>query len=114
MALASGLAEKAVSLFYELRLHKKTSDVWVRRCRAQISGVLAVLEADRAGRPSDYWFGARIGHADIVVATALRHLNEVHPELGAIAKYPTLAAHAARLEALPAFKSIAQPFIPPT
>ena len=113
-ALASGLAEKAVSLFYELRLHKDASEVWVNRCLTQISGALAVLEADRAGRASAYWFGDNIGHADIVVATVLRHLNDAHPALVDMADFPALAAHAARLEALPVFKAISQPFIAPT
>ena len=67
-SLGTGLAEKAVSLFYEKRLHREVSDVWVSRCRGQIEGVLAALEADRAARPSAYWFGERIGHADIAVA----------------------------------------------
>jgi hypothetical protein len=30
-----------------------------------------------------------------------------------MAQFPALAAHAARLEALPAFRTISQPFIPP-
>ena len=37
-ALATGLADKAVSLFYEKRLHAAASDVWVARCRGQIVG----------------------------------------------------------------------------
>ena len=78
-ALATGLADKAVSLFYEKRLHAAASDVWVARCRGQIAGVLAALQADRAARPGDYWFGERIGHADIAVAVALRFLGEAHP-----------------------------------
>lgn len=113
-SLATGLADKAVSLFYERRLHREVSDVWVDRCRAQISGVLAALEADRAGRVGDHWFGGRIGHADIAVATALRFLAEAHPGLVSMADYPALGAHAARLEALPAFRTIMQPFIPPS
>jgi glutathione S-transferase len=113
-ALATGMAEKAVSLFYERRLHEEASDVWVDRCRGQISAVLAVLEADRARRAGDYWFGDRIGHADIAVAAALRHLADSHPGLVAMTDYPALGAHAARLEALPVFQTISQPFIPPT
>jgi glutathione S-transferase len=112
-ALATGLADKAVSLFYEKRLHREMSDLWAERCRAQISAVLAALEADRAARRSDYWFGARIGHADIAVAAALRFLGEAHPGLISLAEFPALEAHAARLEALPAFQTILQPFIPP-
>jgi glutathione S-transferase len=112
-ALATGLADKAVSLVYEKRLHAQASQAWIDRCRAQIDGVLAALQADRAGRPGAYWFGDRIGHADIAVAVALRFLSEAHPGLVTLSAYPALAAHAQRLEALPAFERIAQPFIPP-
>jgi glutathione S-transferase len=111
--LATGLADKAVSLFYEKRLHREASDVWVDRCRAQIAGALADLETDRIQRTSEYWFGNRIGHADIAVAVALRFLNEAHPGLISMADYPYLAAHAAKLEALPVFQQIAQPFVVP-
>ncbi len=113
-ALAAGMADKAVSLFYEKRLHREVSDVWVGRCLAQILGTLAMLEKDRVSRTSDYWFGGRIGHADIAVAVAVRFLNEAHPGLIAMADFPALAAHSARLEALPAFRTIVQPFIAPT
>lgn len=112
-ALATGLGDKAVSLFYEKRLHAQTSPVWVDRCRAQILAVLAVLEAERAERPTPYWFGERIGHADIAVAAVLRFLGEAHPDVARLAEYPALAAHAARLEALPAFQAVQQPFLPP-
>ena len=71
-ALATGLADKAVSLIYERVLHPITSEVWVARCRAQIADVLAVLESDRAAKSSSrFWFGDAIGHADIAVACAL-------------------------------------------
>ena len=113
-ALATGLADKAVSLFYERRLHKEASEVWVGRCRAQIGAALAVLEADRVSRSGAYWFGDRIGHADITVAAVLRHLAEAHPGLVSMAQYPALVAAAARLEALPVFQTISQPFIAPT
>jgi glutathione S-transferase len=112
-ALATGLGEKAVSLFYEQRLHTVQSDLWVDRCRNQIGGVLAVLEADRATRDTDHWFGGRIGHADIAVAVALRFVAEALPGVAIMADYPALAAHAARLEALPVFAAICQPFVPP-
>ena len=110
-ALASGLADKAVSLLYEKRLHRETSEVWVSRCYQQISNALSALEADRAAKRGDYWFGDHIGHADISVAVALRFITDAHPGLVAMADFPALAAHAARLEALPAFQAISQPFI---
>ena len=111
-SLATGLGEKAVSLFYEKRLHKDVSDVWVNRCRSQISAVLVALEADRASRVGDYWFGDRIGHADIAVAAVLRFTSEAHPSLISMADFPALSTHAARLEALSVFQSISQPFTP--
>jgi glutathione S-transferase len=106
-------AEKAVSLFYEKVLHKETSDVWVKRCRAQISGALAALEKDRAARKTTYWFGDRIGHADIAVAAALRFINDAHADVVSIADFPALAAHSRQHEAMPVFQAIAQEFIPP-
>ena len=112
-ALATGLAEKAVSLFYEQRLHAHVSDVWVNRCKTQINATLAVLEADRSARATEYWFGPSIGHADIVVATMLRFVNEAHAGLVSMQDYPALNRHATTLEALPAFQSIKQEFIPP-
>ena len=113
-SLATGLGEKAVSLFYEQRLHAQVSPVWVDRCRSQIAATLGVLEADRAARPQPHWFGERIGHADIAVAAVLRFLSEAHPGLVAMAEYPALQAHARACEALPVFQQIQQPFIPPS
>lgn len=113
-ALATGLGDKAVGLFYETRLHREVSEVWVSRCRSQIAAVLSVLEKERAERKSDYWFGPEIGHADIAVACALRFLGDAHPDLAPMKDYPALGRHAARIEALPAFKTISQAFVAPT
>lgn len=112
-ALAMGVGEKAVSLFYERRLHSHVSEVWVERCRTQISAVLNVLEADRATRSGAYWFGDRIGHADIAVAVVLRFINDAHQGLLSMADFPALAVDSAQLEAMPVFKEISQSFIPP-
>ena len=113
-ALGSGLADKAVSLIYERVLRKDQLKLWVDRCEAQIGGVLAVLERERAGVPAPYWFGDRIGHADIMVACALRFTGEAHPQLFDAVRYPALSAHAARCESLPAFQEIVQPLSPPS
>ncbi|MFM9841875.1 MAG: glutathione S-transferase family protein [Dongiaceae bacterium] len=112
-ALATGLGDMAVSLFYETKLHAAASDVLIKRRRTQIASAVTALEADRASRKTDYWFGGRVGHADIVVATVLRFMAEVHAGLIPMADCPALSAHAARLEALPAFQKIQQPFVPP-
>ncbi len=113
-ALATGLGDKAVALVYERVLHKEKSEVWVERCTGQVERVLAALEADRAPRPTPYWFGDAIGHADIAVTCALRFAREAHPTLFAESRWPTLIAHADRCEALPAFKAIVQAFNPPS
>jgi len=113
-ALATGLSDKAVSLFYEQRLHEQRSELWMARCRAQVAGALAALEADRAARPTPYWFGEAIGHADIAVAASLRHLTESLPGSVEMADHPALAAHAERCEALPVFREVQQAFVAPT
>lgn len=111
--LAAGAADKAVSLFYEKRLHAQVSDLWVARCRTQVDGTLALMETERARQGGEFWFGGRLGHADIAVACALRFIREAHPGLLADGALPALSADAARLEALPVFQAISQPFIPP-
>jgi glutathione S-transferase len=112
-ALATGLADKAVSLVYEQVLHQTTSDQWIARCRTQISSVLNVLDADRAGKTTRYWFGDAIGHADIAVACVLRFTRDAHRGLFDENLWPALAAHATTCEALPVFQEIAQPFSAP-
>ena len=109
-ALASGLADKAVSLVYERVLHEAVSPVWIERCRSQMAGVLDALEADRAARPDPWWLGETITHADIMAACALRFAREAHPEVVDLGRWPSLAAHSAACEALPAFQAIQQPF----
>ena len=113
-ALASGLADKAVSLFYERRLHEAPSVFWEQRCLGQIRATLAALEADRAGRPGPFWFGERMGHADIAVAASIRHMRDAHPDLADLGPWLALSDHCARLEALPVFREISQPFAAPT
>ena len=114
-ALATGLGDKAVSLVYERVLRKdKQSKIWVERCKTQIGAVLDVLEQERASIASPYWFGEKISHADIAVACVLRFTGEAHSQVYDAANYPALGAHAARCEALAAFKEIAQPLIPPS
>ncbi len=113
IALATGLGDKSVSLVYERVLRKEQSKIWVARCEAQIGGVLEVLEKERAAVATPYWFGERIGHADIAVACVLRFTGEAHPQLFD-ARYPALQAHAARCEALPPFWEFVQPLAPPS
>jgi glutathione S-transferase len=113
-ALATGLADKAVSLVYERVLRKAhQSKIWVQRCETQIGDVLDVLEKERAAIASPFWFGVKIGHADVAVGCMLRFLSEAHPQLFDPVRHPALADHAARCEAMQVFKEIVQPLIPP-
>ncbi len=111
-ALATGLADKAVSLLYEIVLRKEParSPVWASRCEAQIGDTLAVLEADRARRATTWWLGEDLSHADVAAACALRFFREAHPRLAA-GLGPSLSSHASRCEALPAFQKAVQPLL---
>jgi len=111
-ALATGMADKGVSLVYEKVLRPEESKIWVERCRAQVGRVLDVLEAEFAARGTPFWSGDDIGHADIATACALRFITEAAALFDA-PRYPTLAALSARCEALPPFQEIVQPLSPP-
>jgi glutathione S-transferase len=108
-ALATGLGDKAVSLLYEPLLREAPSQVWQARCQRQIEGTLDALEADRSRRATPFWFGETLGHVDIAVACVLRFTGEAHPALFGAARWPALAAHAARCEALDDFRAVSQP-----
>lgn len=114
-ALATGAADKAVSMFYEKRLHLEAgpSPMWIERCQRQINGALAELESLRSARSGDFMSGKRLGHADIAIACAIRFIGEAHPGLVGMTNYPELTGLCARLEGLPAFQAVFQPFIPP-
>lgn len=112
-ALAAGLADKTVSLFYELRLHDKVSQSWIERCRTQLLATLDVLQREREEIVGPYWFGTSITHADIAVTASLRHMLDSHPDLVSMDAYPALRDHAAFFEAMPVFKETSQPFIAP-
>lgn len=109
-AFATGLADKAVSLVYERVIHERGTPMWVERCREQVSGVLAALEADRAAQAGPWWFGDRPGHADVAVGCVLRFVSETLPDAYSRAAWPALAAHATACEALPEFQAVVQPF----
>ena len=113
-ALGAGLADKAVALVYERVLHDATSPVWIDRCRAQVTGVLNELDADRAAGAGPWWFGADLTHADVMVGCALRFAAEAHHTVFDFGRWPALHAHAARCEALPAFQAVQQRFSGPS
>jgi glutathione S-transferase len=111
-ALATGLADKAVTLFYEKRLHTSegASAVWTERCTRQIRDTLDLLERERADRPGASWLGTGLSHADVAVACALRFTREAHPGLIDDRPRPALAKHAEQCEGLSAFQRVYQAF----
>lgn len=113
IACASGLADKAVSLFYERKMHERPSSVWVERCGAQIAGALATLEKARAGARTPWLSGERPSHADVMLGCVWRFLSEAHPGLADARAAPSVAAHGRACEDLPVFRAHSQPFIPP-
>lgn len=113
-ALGMGVAEKAVSLFYEKRMHETISTLWAERCATQVRGTLALLERERVAVSTPWWFGDSPGHADIAVASALGFINAAYIDLVDMSAYPALEFHSARAEALPVFQKIYQEFVPPT
>ncbi|MES2603202.1 MAG: glutathione S-transferase family protein [Pseudomonadota bacterium] len=112
--LATGLADKGVSLLYERVLRSERSSRWIERCRTQIAGVFDRLEEDRAQHKTQFWFGDQITHADIAAACVIRFTREAHEGLFDDNRYAALARHAETCEALQPFQDIVQPLAPPS
>lgn len=110
IALATGAADKTVSLIYERNVHKRVTPEWVARCQSQINAALDVVEADRAARETPYWFGQNIGHTDIAVAAAIRLMSETVSDVIDVNRWPAIALHCERCEAREEFREISQPF----
>jgi glutathione S-transferase len=111
MSLATGFADKAVSLYLETFLRAAPSETWIARCRSQIADTLDALEADRSRRATRWWLADALSHVDIAVACALCHTREAHPGFFDASRWPALARHAARSDELEEFKAIYQPFV---
>ncbi|NTZ10505.1 glutathione S-transferase family protein [Burkholderia metallica] len=109
IGFALAAAEKTVQVVYEqaLRPSDKQHEPWVERVLSQLEGAYGALEPLVAA--TNGWFGgARLLQSDVTVAVAWRFTQFMaadYPMLARIdpARYPALAAHSARAEALPAF-----------
>jgi glutathione S-transferase len=114
MVLATGAAEKGVAQVYEraFRPEDKRHAPWTERCHEQMSG--ALLELDRACQPlgDGHWLvDGRLTQADITLTAAYTFLSEtlaLPP-----GRYPALARHVVRCEALPVFRATHVPFFTP-
>jgi glutathione S-transferase len=102
--VATGAADKAVSLVYEIRLRENPLLMWVERCTAQVEDALHELETARAAEGSLFWFGHQPGHADIAVGCMWRFLTEAHANKFDFGRWPALQRHSEACEALPAFQ----------
>ncbi|KUY94872.1 glutathione S-transferase [Burkholderia territorii] len=109
VGFALAAAEKTVQVVYEhaLRPAEKQHAPWLERVLGQIEAAYGELEPLVAA--ANGWLGgARLLQSDVTVAVAWRFtqfMTADYPALARIdpARYPALAAHSARAEALPAF-----------
>jgi glutathione S-transferase len=106
VALASGVSDMAVRLFYEQRLHDAPSENYVARLTRQIEQTLTVLEhaLPRTGPMTQ---------ADIAITCMYRHLSECHPGIAVKGHYPAIETHCAAHESQQVFIDISQAFIAP-
>jgi glutathione S-transferase len=108
-ALAAGMADKAVSLLYASLDLMQPSPRWTERCRGQVLETLSMLNVERATRPSPYWFGDSLSHADVGFACAYRFTRDAHPALIDPKQFPALTTQSVRCEALPEFQQVYLP-----
>jgi glutathione S-transferase len=113
IALATGVADKAVSFFYMRLFASGVSADFAARSQAQIAGGLAALDRECAARPDDWWHGATPGHDDIAAACVARFVSEAYADTVSLDDYPAFAAHCAAAEARPEFVATLKPFDPP-
>lgn len=110
-AVGVGAIDKTIWAVYELRFHDKehASRTWVEHNEAQALGGFEWLNglAEKAG---DGWLcGANVTQADITAAVGFSFASKVRPKLDLAGKFPALAAHNAKAEALDSFKDAPLP-----
>jgi glutathione S-transferase len=115
MAMATGAAEKGVQQLYErvFRPEAKRHQPWLDRLRLQMTGSLDALDGYLGQRQSPWLVGERMTQADITAACAFTFLDDALRVAADAAPLQSLAALAARCEALPAFVATRESFAPP-
>lgn len=108
-ALASGMADKAVSLLYEGLLRAAPSAAWVERCQLQVRDTLDLLEREFSLKNTEFWLGSALSHADIACACSLRFAREAHPGLFRTGAWPRLGELSERCERLGPFQATYEP-----
>ena len=113
IGMASGAADRAVALALERIFHPEPmrSQAFLDRCTTQIEGALAALDADCDARRGQWLVGDAMSLADITVVSYTTYIREALPL--DIARWPALAAHVERCEALDILKRFYAPFYVP-
>lgn len=113
VAVALGTMDKAQWAAYETRFHpaEKVHQPWIDHNDKGALGGLAYLDdlAGKAGKSGWLAGTPKIGQADISAAVAFSFAEVARPALGIAAKFPNIAAFAARCEATDAFSSVPVP-----
>lgn len=116
IALNIGAAEKGREQIYEgaFRPAAKRHEPWLERCRSQMHGAVAVLDAACAACGPDAWLaGERQTQADITAAVVTTFLVESPATALDVAAYPALAALVARCESQAEFRATYRPWSAP-
>ncbi len=113
IGLASGAADRGVALALERIFHSDAtqSKTFLARSLTQVEGALGALDAGCAARDGQWLVGEAMTLADITVVCYATYLVEAVPLV--LARWPALAAHVARCEALDVFKQFYAPFYVP-
>lgn len=104
--LASGAADKVVSLVYEEKVREQRSARWTARCSQQVTDTLGVLEQELATGVAD----PRLTHADIAITCLMTFITQAQPWLLSLVYTPTLCELQQSCERRPEFKAVFAPF----
>ncbi len=110
-AVAAGSIDKTIWAVYELRFHDKehVSRSWVEHNEQQALGGFEWLDIAAKAAGDGWLCGPNMTQADVTAAVGFSFAGKVRPKLGLAEKFPALAAHNARAEALDAFKNAPLP-----
>ncbi|GAA4856375.1 glutathione S-transferase family protein [Luteimonas vadosa] len=113
IGLASGAADRGVAMTLERIFHRPEarSEAFLARGKIQVEGALQALDAACAERAGQWLAGDAMGLADITVACYATYLQDSAP--AELARWPALAAHVEKCEALDVFRRHHAPFFIP-
>lgn len=114
MAIATGAAEKGVSMVYEraFRPAEKRHEPWVQRCRTQVTGALIELDRCCTQKTGSWLLGESLLQPDITLACAATFLSDAAQF--DLQVFPALASLTARCETLPEFAQTRLAFFTPS